>query len=88
MSIETEVLWLDDHRVVSLHELVEISGLGEAELLELVQLGALPARDAAGGGYSFSARVVTIMQPRPVASGRPFDPPSAIGFPVTTAVVV
>ena len=60
MSIETEVLWLDEHRVVSLRELVEISGLGEAQLLELVHIGALPARDAVGGGYSFSARVVTV----------------------------
>lgn len=60
MSIETEVLWLDEHRVVSLRELVEISGLRESELLELVHSGALPASDAAGGGYSFSARIVTV----------------------------
>jgi chaperone modulatory protein CbpM len=60
VSIETEVLWLDEHRVVSLRELVEISGLGETELLELVHIGALPAQDTAGGGYSFSARVVTV----------------------------
>ena len=32
-----------------------------------------------------SALSVTIMQPRPVASGRPRDPPSAMGLPVTTA---
>jgi chaperone modulatory protein CbpM len=57
---ETEVLWLDEHRVVSLRELVEVSGLREAELIELVHIGALPARDAVGGGYSFSARVVTV----------------------------
>jgi chaperone modulatory protein CbpM len=60
MSIETEVLWLDEHRLVSLTELIEVSGLTEAELLELVQSGALPVRDAAGGDYSFSARVVTV----------------------------
>jgi hypothetical protein len=36
----------------------------------------------------WSAFSVTIMQPRPVASGRPRDPPSAIGLPVTTPVVV
>jgi chaperone modulatory protein CbpM len=60
VSIETEVLWLDEHRVVSLRELTEVSGLREAELLELVHSGALPVRDAAGGGYSFSARVITI----------------------------
>ena len=60
MSIETEVLWLDEHRVVSLRELAEISGLEEAELLDLVHSGVLPVRDAAGGRYSFSARVVTV----------------------------
>jgi chaperone modulatory protein CbpM len=60
VSIETEVLWLDEHRVVSLRELTEISGLQEAELLELVHYGALPVREAAGGGYTFSARVVTV----------------------------
>jgi chaperone modulatory protein CbpM len=60
VSVETDVLWLDEHRVVSLRELMEISGLGETELLELVQSGALPARDAGGGGYMFSARVITV----------------------------
>jgi chaperone modulatory protein CbpM len=60
VSIETEVLWLDEHRVVSLHELLEVSGLREDELLELVHTGALPTLDAAGGSYTFSAHVVTI----------------------------
>jgi chaperone modulatory protein CbpM len=59
MSVETEVLWLDEHRVVSLHELIEFSGLSEQELLDLVHTGALPARDTGGGGYHFSARVIT-----------------------------
>ena len=48
MSIETEVLWLDEHRVVSLRELIEFSGLSEAELLELVHSGAMPANDGPG----------------------------------------
>src|SRR5688572_23593450 len=60
MTIETEVLWLDEHRTVSLHELVELSGLREAELLDLVQSGAIPSRDSPATGYSFSARVVTV----------------------------
>jgi chaperone modulatory protein CbpM len=60
VSVETEVLWLDEHRVVTLRELVEVSGLKEAELLELVHSGALPARDVGGGGYHFSARVITV----------------------------
>ena len=54
------MLWLDEHRAVSLRELVEISGLSEAELLELVHSGALPVRDSRGRSYSFSARVVTV----------------------------
>lgn len=60
MNIEAEVLWLDEHQVVSLTELVEISGLSEAELLELVQAGVIAARESTGPVYSFSARVVTV----------------------------
>jgi chaperone modulatory protein CbpM len=60
VNIETEVLWLDEHRVVSLRELTEVSGLAEAELLELVHSGALPVREVAGEAYTFSARVVTV----------------------------
>jgi chaperone modulatory protein CbpM len=60
MSIETDPLWLDEHRVVSLTELVEVSGLREDELRDLVQTGALPTRDTPGGDLAFSARVVTM----------------------------
>jgi len=59
MTAETEVLWLDEHRVVTLRELIEVSGLGEAELLELVHTGALQVREASGG-FSFSARMITV----------------------------
>jgi chaperone modulatory protein CbpM len=60
VTIENEVLWLDEHRVVSFHELVEFSGLHETELLDLVHSGALPASDAPDGGFAFSGRVVTL----------------------------
>lgn len=60
MTIETEVLWLDEHRTVTLGELVEVSGLQEHELLDLVSTGALPARQVPGGGVAFSARVITM----------------------------
>lgn len=60
MTVETEVLWLDEHRVVSFHELVEFSGLRESELLDLVHSGALPARDEPGGDLAFSGRVVSM----------------------------
>ncbi len=55
-----EVLWLDEHRIVSLHELVEVSGLREEELRELVQTGALPSLADPGGDITFSARVITM----------------------------
>ena len=45
MTIETEVLWLDEHRVVSLEELVQCSG---------------PAREVRGTSYTFSARVIGV----------------------------
>jgi chaperone modulatory protein CbpM len=57
---DNEVLWLDEHRVVSLAELVEASGLSEPELVELVEVGAIPVREARGAAYTFSARVVTV----------------------------
>jgi chaperone modulatory protein CbpM len=57
---ETEVLWLDEHRVISLHELVEFSGLREEELLDLANAGALPSMSAPGGGIAFRASVVTV----------------------------
>jgi len=60
MSVESEVLWLDEQREVSLRELLEMSGLREAELLELVHSGAIPANDQPGAGYRFSARVITV----------------------------
>lgn len=60
MTLETEVVWLDEHRAVTLAELIEISGLSEPELLELVHTGVIPARESTSVGYTFSARVVTI----------------------------
>lgn len=60
MSIESEVLWLDEHRLITLRELVELSGLREAELLELVHSGAISASEMSGADYRFSARVITV----------------------------
>jgi chaperone modulatory protein CbpM len=58
MSAE-EVVWLDERRVVTFAELSEISGLAEAELLELVKAGVIQGRES-GGDYAFSAQVVTV----------------------------
>jgi chaperone modulatory protein CbpM len=60
MSIESEVLWLDEHRVVSFTELVELSGLTAMELEELVHGGVIPARAGRGEAREFSARMVTV----------------------------
>jgi chaperone modulatory protein CbpM len=60
MNVREEVVWLDDQPAVSLTELVEVSGLSEAELLELVHGGAIPVREHHGASYTFSARVVTV----------------------------
>ena len=60
MNVEAEVLWLDENREISLRELIEMSGLREAELLELVHCGAIPAFGQAEAGYRFSARVITV----------------------------
>jgi hypothetical protein len=64
MSVDNEVLWLDDQQVVSLEQLLAASGLTEVEALELVHVGALPVREAVrearGATYTFSARVVTV----------------------------
>ena len=60
MNMESEVLWLDENRVVGLGELVEVSGLTREELIELVQGGAIPAREVHGSNYVFSARVISV----------------------------
>jgi chaperone modulatory protein CbpM len=60
MSVETEVLWLDERREISLRELIETSGLNEVELLELVHSGVIPANSRSGAEYRFSARVITV----------------------------
>ena len=60
MNMETEVDWLDEHRVVSLEELLQVSGLSREELLELVQGGAISVQETRGANYYFSARVVSV----------------------------
>jgi len=60
MITETDVVWLDEHRLVSLAELVDVSGLSERELLELVHDGVIPAQQSLAAGYTFSARIVTV----------------------------
>lgn len=48
MKVEyNEVLWLDRHHELSLHDVAELSGLPEAEVLELVEYGAIAPNDPA-----------------------------------------
>ena len=60
MNHEAEVLWLDEQRVVSLEELVQMSGLTRAELLELVHCGALPVREERDACYFFAAQTISV----------------------------
>jgi len=57
----TELLWLEEHRELSLTELAELSGLPEAELHELAETGAIapvnPDADAATQTFSAEAIV-------------------------------
>ncbi|MGD2140160.1 MAG: chaperone modulator CbpM [Burkholderiales bacterium] len=69
MKIEiTEAQWLHDRGEVSLEELVELSGLPEQLLIELVEHGALePVESAASGAgratrWHFSAECVVAVR--------------------------
>ena len=59
MKLElTETLWLDERGSVTLVELAECSGLSEAELRELVEMGALEPVDADAPQWSFGSRCI------------------------------
>ena len=60
MSHETEVLWLDERRMVSLEELVQLSGLTRVELLELVHCGALTVREEHGTTCYFASQTISV----------------------------
>jgi len=55
----TEAVWLDERGVVTLVELSQCSGLTEAELRDLVDLGALQPVDPAAQEPSFAARCIS-----------------------------
>lgn len=59
MKLElTEAVWLDETGAVTLVELAECSGLTEAELSELVDLGALSPVDAEAPELNFGAHCI------------------------------
>lgn len=56
MRIElTELLWLDQQRDFSLVDIVELSGLPEAELRALVECGVLAPADPTAAEWRFGA---------------------------------
>ena len=54
----TEALWLSERREFSLAEFVEVSGLSEKELRELVDYGALEPANPHAEQWTFSAERV------------------------------
>jgi chaperone modulatory protein CbpM len=55
----TEAVWLDERGAVTLLELAECSGFAEAELRELVELGALEPVDIDAPEWHFSAQCIS-----------------------------
>ena len=51
-----EPVWLNDDHVLSVTELAEMSGLSEAELLELVDYGAVTPIDPESSPWMFTGR--------------------------------
>ncbi|MDB5866241.1 MAG: merR regulatory family protein [Betaproteobacteria bacterium] len=59
MKLElTETLWLDERGAVTLIELAQCSGLSEAELRELVDMGAIEPLDPDAGQWSFGSHCI------------------------------
>jgi chaperone modulatory protein CbpM len=59
MQIElTEAVWLDDGQDYTLLELTQCSGLSEADVRQLVELGALAPRDPGAPQWTFSGAYV------------------------------
>ena len=51
----TEMLWLDEHELLSLAELSQGSGLSASEIDELISAGVIAPIDAARGPEQFSS---------------------------------
>jgi hypothetical protein len=69
------VVWLDDSQRVSIHELVDLSGLTESDVHELVELGALAPLDHAEIPWTFRADcVVTLRKASRLRTDLELDP--------------
>lgn len=60
MREPADALPLDAHAALTLPQLIELSGLAEAVLRELVDCGALEPIDAAAPSWTFTANVVVV----------------------------
>lgn len=59
MQVENyNVLWLDQSQFISIDELVDVSGLRESEVIELVDIGALVPVNYQAIPWTFSADCV------------------------------
>jgi chaperone modulatory protein CbpM len=55
-----DLVWLDEHHEVSLVDLARLSGLSEAEVIELVECGAIARGGTATGPGNFRAECVVV----------------------------
>ncbi|MCA2998498.1 MAG: hypothetical protein ING75_07840 [Rhodocyclaceae bacterium] len=69
------IVWLSDSQQVSLHDLVELSGLKADEIGELVESGALEPIDSSHVPWTFSAEcVVTVRRATRLRDELELDP--------------
>ncbi len=59
-TLRDEALGQDEQRLLALADLADLSGLSEAEVLELVDYGAIAPADTAAGKCVFSVRSITV----------------------------
>lgn len=69
------MLWLDDSQQVSLHELIELSGLNTDDIYELVDSGALRPISLADTPWTFTAEcIVTVRRATRLRDELELDP--------------
>jgi len=56
----TDAVWPDEQRRLQLADLADLAGLSEAEVLELVDCGALTPAEGAPGQWLFGMRSITV----------------------------
>jgi len=70
----SEALWLDASHSVTLENLIDLSGLSEAEVLELIDAGALVPLDVQAVTWTFAADcVLTVRQASRLRAGLELD---------------